>query len=77
MKQKILAFLVIADVIYLWHFHPLWIGIFAIASIISLLVVLFIRMLIEMNKREKDVANYLHEYDEKLKKGDWYHNTRV
>lgn len=69
MKQNILSCLVILGVVYLVLFQPLWVDIFAIVSI-SLLVVLFICILIQANKREKEVANYLDECDEKLKKGE-------
>ncbi len=69
MKQNILSCLVILGVVYLVLFQPLWVDIFAIVSI-SLLVVLFICILIQVNKREKEVANYLDECDEKLKKGE-------
>lgn len=69
MKQNILGYLVILGVVYLVLFQPLWVDIFAIVSI-SLLVVLFICILIQVNKREKEVANYLDECDEKLKNGE-------
>ncbi len=73
MKQKILAFLVIAGVVYLWHFHPLWLIIpFAVITLVlvAVLVLLFIWVLRDVDKHEKEIRSYLDECDEKLKKGE-------